>query len=206
LSIHLPRMMNTSNLKLGAQKFFDPYVSPEQHLRLNQTTGTLSPISQTPQTVIRLPHGVTQSMLDDSMVDHLREENKQLLSRLTQMRHCVQKAIEQKQEAELELTRLQSQSVCLGAAGDQSRMSEGLQSFLEHESRLQHMETMEQLRQQIYELEEQFATKHDTLIRTETAYQQVQAENAELSQRVVSFLLSLHRLPLLLRPPCFVVY
>lgn len=59
--------------------------------------------------------------MDDSTVERLREENQQLLARLAQMRLCVQRAMDQKQEAETELTRLQSQSVCAGA-GNQSRV------------------------------------------------------------------------------------
>ncbi|THD25192.1 Kinesin protein [Fasciola hepatica] len=186
VSIHLPKLKIAANLKIGGQKFFDSYVSPEQQLRLNQTTESTSVCSQTPQTVIRLPSRITTgAALEDYHVDHLREENQQLLARLAQMRVCVQRVMDEKKEAEMELTRLQSQSVCIGA-GDQSRMSEGLQSFLENESRIQQMETMEQLREQIYELEEQFATKHDALVRTETLLQQMQIENSELSERVLA--------------------
>ncbi|KAF6771085.1 hypothetical protein AHF37_09976 [Paragonimus kellicotti] len=107
-----------------------------------------------------------------------------LLARLAQMKICVQKTIQQKHDAELELNRLHAASVL-----DESRnvrMSEGLQSFLENESRLQQMETMEQLQQQVYELEEQFASKHDSLLRLEVAYERLQNEKEELTQRLLS--------------------
>ncbi|KER20263.1 hypothetical protein T265_11145 [Opisthorchis viverrini] len=180
--VHLPKT------KDAGRKFFDSSVSPEQQQRLLP----VKPPVSTPDTVIRVPTKQVRPLLQspningevDEKLLALRSENQHLLARLADMRNCVQRAIKEKQDAELELTRLQTASV--NDETNISRLSQGLQSFLEHESRLQQMETMEQLQRQVYELEEQFAKKHDALTRTEVAYQQMKSEKDELTQRLLS--------------------
>ncbi|CAL8091956.1 unnamed protein product [Calicophoron daubneyi] len=188
--VHLPKSIEARNVWSGGGcKYFDPYVSPEQQLRLMKSENAGNP-TKTPVTVVKAKDKTAhnsdsaRAMLEDEKVDRLREENQILLARLGQMRVCVQRAIQEKRDTELELTRLQNVSEI--NTGDRSRLSEGLQSFLEHESRLHHMETMETLRQQIYDLEEQFATKHDALLRSEEAYAQIQTERNDLSERVLA--------------------
>ncbi|KAG5449829.1 Kinesin-like protein kif20a, variant 2 [Clonorchis sinensis] len=180
--VHLPKTKDVG------RKFFDSSVSPEQQQRLLP----VQPPVSTPDTVIRVPTKHVRPLLQspningevDERLLALRSENQHLLARLADMRNCVQRAIKEKQDAELELTRLQTASV--SDETNVSRLSQGLQSFLEHESRLQQMETMEQLQRQVYELEEQFAKKHDALTRTEVAYQQMKSEKDELTQRLLS--------------------
>ncbi|CAH8528509.1 unnamed protein product [Schistosoma rodhaini] len=75
----------------------------------------------------------------------------------------------------------------------ESRISEGLLSFLEHESSFQHQEIVEQLRRQIYEIEEKFALKHDALVKSETAFHELKAQYEDLSQRLISQTNELHQ-------------
>ncbi|CAH8518202.1 unnamed protein product [Schistosoma guineensis] len=75
----------------------------------------------------------------------------------------------------------------------ESRISEGLLSFLEHESSFQHQEIVEQLRRQIYEIEEKFALKHDALVKSETAFHELKSQYEDLSQRLISQANELHQ-------------
>nr|CAH8843564.1 unnamed protein product [Trichobilharzia regenti] len=68
----------------------------------------------------------------------------------------------------------------------ESRISEGLQSFLEHEASIQNQEALERLRRQIYEIEEKFANKHDALVKSETAFNELKTRYDDLSQRFVT--------------------
>ncbi|KAF7231995.1 hypothetical protein EG68_09618 [Paragonimus skrjabini miyazakii] len=189
--VHLPKSKDPTSALKGGRKFFDSSVSPEQAQRLLPMSTSWCDSDKAPSTVVRMPakpavdrRGFGEHIEINEKADELREENQMLLARLAQMKTCVQKTIQQKHDAELELNRLHAASVL-----DESRnvrMSEGLQSFLENESRLQQMETMEQLQQQVYELEEQFASKHDSLLRLEMAYERLQNEKEELTQRLLS--------------------
>ncbi|CAH8842591.1 unnamed protein product [Trichobilharzia szidati] len=68
----------------------------------------------------------------------------------------------------------------------ESRISEGLQSFLEHEANIQNQEALERLRRQIYEIEEKFANKHDALVKSETAFNELKSRYDDLSQRFIT--------------------
>ncbi|KAF8568668.1 hypothetical protein P879_05754 [Paragonimus westermani] len=191
--VRLPKSKDPTNALKSGRKFFDSSVSPEQAQRLLPTSSSWCDSDKAPNTVIRMPvkpavdrRGFGEHIEVIEKADGLREENQMLFARLAQTKTCAQKTIQQQQkhDAELEFTRLHAASVL-----DESkyvRMSEGLQSFLENESRLQQMETMEQLQQQIYELEEQFASKHDALLRLEMAYERLLNEKEELTQRLLS--------------------
>ncbi|KAA3681727.1 kinesin family member 20, partial [Paragonimus westermani] len=189
--VRLPKSKDPTNALKGGRKFFDSSVSPEQAQRLVPTSSSWCDSDKAPNTVIRMPAkpavdrgGFGEHIEVIKKADGLREENQMLFARLAQTKTCAQKTIQQKHDAELEFTRLHAVSVL-----DESknvRMSEGLQSFLENESRLQQMETVEQLQQQVYELEEQFASKHDALLRLEMAYERLLNEKEELTQRLLS--------------------
>ncbi|KAK4469835.1 hypothetical protein MN116_007347 [Schistosoma mekongi] len=73
------------------------------------------------------------------------------------------------------------------------RENEGLLSFLEHESSIQQQEIVEQLRRQVYEMEEKFTMKHDALIKSETAFHELKLQYDDLSQRLISQARELHQ-------------
>ncbi|CAH8642704.1 unnamed protein product [Heterobilharzia americana] len=76
---------------------------------------------------------------------------------------------------------------------EESRISEGLQSFLQHESSFQHQEVVERLQRRIYEIEEIFAMKHDALVESETAFCELKARYDDLSQRLIAQTNDLHQ-------------
>ncbi|CAH8490889.1 unnamed protein product [Schistosoma turkestanicum] len=75
----------------------------------------------------------------------------------------------------------------------ESRISEGLLSFLEHETSIQHQELIDQLRRQIYDIEKKFTMKHDALVKSETDLQELKLKYDEISQRLISQTNELHQ-------------
>ncbi|CAH8507641.1 unnamed protein product [Schistosoma rodhaini] len=177
ITINLPKIMafahNHATDKMNSLSF---YGSPESKMTI-QGNANQSLNSGTPSTIVKAPNkllpGEKQPLPD----------------------HTIQPSVDPKKKHQTN-----DEVKCLHHKNDyiindvrESRISEGLLSFLEHESSFQQQEIVEQLRRQIYEIEEKFALKHDALVKSETAFHELKSQYEDLSQRLISQTNELHQ-------------
>ncbi|CAH8613591.1 unnamed protein product [Heterobilharzia americana] len=125
---------------------------------------------------------VSQSFIGDTPLTVVKGENKPLLNGES---NCtieppvlIDEALRSIHEDEGKFIQAKNKYVIFDAR--ESRISEGLQSFLQHESSFQHQEVVERLQRRIYEIEEIFAMKHDALVESETAFCELKARYDDL--------------------------
>ncbi|CAH8528522.1 unnamed protein product [Schistosoma rodhaini] len=177
ITINLPKITafahNHATDKMNSLSF---YGSPESKVTI-QGNGNQSLNNETPSTIVKGPN-------------KLLPGEKQPLPDYT-IQHSVDP--EKKHQANDEVKCIHHKNEYITNDVRESRISEGLLSFLEHESSFQHQEIVEQLRRQIYEIEEKFALKHDALVKSETAFHELKAQYEDLSQRLISQTNELHQ-------------
>ncbi|XP_018649848.1 putative rabkinesin-6 [Schistosoma mansoni] len=177
ITINLPKITafahNHATDKMNSLSF---YGSPESKVTI-QGNGNQSLNNETPSTIVKGPN-------------KLLPGEKQPLPDYT-IQHSVDP--EKKYQANDEVKCIHHKNEYITNDVRESRISEGLLSFLEHESSFQHQEIVEQLRRQIYEIEEKFALKHDALVKSETAFHELKAQYEDLSQRLISQTNELHQ-------------
>ncbi|CAH8523165.1 unnamed protein product [Schistosoma margrebowiei] len=177
ITINLPKITAFANdhvtNKMNPHSFYE---SPESKVTI-QGNANHSLNNETPSTIVKGPNKLLpgeKQPFSDSTIQHLVGPEKK-----------------HQTNDEVKCIHLKNEYITNDVR--ESRISEGLLSFLEHESSFQQQEIVEQLRRQIYEIEEKFALKHDALVKSETAFHELKSQYEDLSQRLISQTNELHQ-------------